>query len=77
AWELVQASVKTAAQAQEALRLANVRYGAGTATQLDVLTSQVALTEARLNELQANYGYNVALAAMRQAMGQADEFVKS
>jgi len=75
AWELVQASVKTAAQAQEALRLANVRYGAGTATQLDVLTSQVALTEARLNELQANYGYNVALAAMRQAMGQADEFV--
>ena len=75
AWELVQASVKTAEQAQEALRLANVRYGAGTATQLDVLTSQVALTEARLNQLQANYGYNVALAALRQAMGQADEYV--
>jgi outer membrane protein TolC len=77
AWELVQASVKTVEQAQEALRLANVRYGAGSATQLDVLTSQVALTEARLNQLQASYGYNVALAAMRQAMGQADEYVKS
>ena len=77
AWELVQASVKTVEQAQEALRLANVRYGAGTATQLDVLTSQVALTEARLNQLQAYYGYNVALAAMRQAIGQADEFVSS
>jgi outer membrane protein len=74
AWELVQASTKTVAEAQEALRLANVRYGAGTATQLDVLTSQVALTQARLNELQADYGYNVARAAMRQAMGQADEF---
>jgi len=74
AWELVQASGKTVEQAQEALRLANVRYGAGTATQLDVLTSQVALTEARLNQLQAYYGYNVARAAMRQAMGQADEF---
>ena len=77
AWELVQASVKTVEQAQEALRLANVRYAAGTATQLDVLTSQVALTEARINQLQANYGYNVALANLRQAMGQADEYVKS
>jgi outer membrane protein TolC len=75
AWELVQASSKTVEQAQEALRLANVRYSAGTATQLDVLTSQVALTEARLNQLQAYYGYNVAQAAMRQAMGQADEYV--
>lgn len=77
AWELVQASAKTVDQAQEALRLANVRYGVGTATQLDVLTSQVALTEARLNQLQAYYGYNVAVAALRQAMGQADEYVRS
>jgi outer membrane protein TolC len=77
AWELVQASSKTVEQAEEALRLANVRYGAGTATQLDVLTSQVALTQARLNQLQAYYGYHVALATMRQAIGQADEFVRS
>jgi TolC family type I secretion outer membrane protein len=77
AWELVQASTKTIDQAQEALRLANVRYGVGTATQLDVLTSQVALTEARINELQADYGYNVALATLRQAMGQADDYVTS
>jgi outer membrane protein TolC len=75
AWELVEASNKVVEQAQEALRLANVRYSAGTATQLDVLTSQVALTEARLNQLQAYYGYNVALAGMRQAVGQADEYV--
>jgi outer membrane protein TolC len=75
AWELVQASIKTVEQAQEALRLADVRYSAGTATQLDVLTSQVALTQARLNQLQAYYGYNVAQAAMRQAMGQPDEAV--
>jgi outer membrane protein TolC len=77
AWELVEASAKTVDQAQEALRLATVRYGVGTATQLDVLTSQVALTEARLNQVQAYYGYNVALATLRQAMGQADEFVTS
>ena len=77
ATELVQASIKTVEQAAEALRLANVRYSAGTATQLDVLTSQVSLTEARLNQLQAYYGYNVALAAMRQSIGLADEFVRS
>jgi outer membrane protein TolC len=77
AWELVQASSKTVEQAEEALRLANVRYAAGTATQLDVLTSQVALTEARLNQLQAYYGYHVALATMRQSIGQADDFVRS
>jgi outer membrane protein TolC len=75
AWELVDASGKVVEQATEALRLANVRYGAGTATQLDVLTSQVALTDARLNQLVAYYNYNVALAAMRKAIGQADPFV--
>ena len=75
--ELVDASGKTVGQAQEALRIANVRYGAGTATQLDVLTSQVALTDARLNQLQAFYGYHVALAALRQSIGLADEYVRS
>jgi outer membrane protein TolC len=75
AWELVQSTGKVVSQAEEALRLANVRYNAGTATQLDVLTSQVALTEARLNQLLSYYGYNVALATMRQAVGQADPFV--
>ncbi len=76
AWELVDASGKVVAQAEEALRLANVRYGAGTATQLDVLTSQVALTDARLNQLVAFYNYNVALAAMRRAVGEADRFIQ-
>jgi len=75
AWELVQATSKSVEQAQEALRLANVRYAAGAATQLDVLTSQVALTQARVNQLQAFYNYSVARAAIRQAMGESDEFV--
>ena len=57
----------------EALRLANARYNAGTATQLDVLTSQVDLTTARLNQVQAYYSYNVAVATTRKAMGLADE----
>ncbi len=77
AWELVGASGKVVEQADEALRLAKVRYSAGTATQLDVLTSQVELTRARLNQLQAYYRYNVALAALRKAMGEADSYVSN
>ena len=72
--ELVQATLKTAGQARESLRLATARFNAGTATQLDVLTSQVALSQARLNELQANYNYNVALATLRKAIGQGDVY---
>jgi len=40
-----------------------------------VLTSQVSLTQARTNELQANYTYLVADAAMRKAVGRADALV--
>jgi len=72
--ELVQATLKTVDQARESLRLATARFNAGTATQLDVLSSQVALSQARLNELQANYNYNVALASLRKAIGQGDVY---
>ena len=73
ATELAQVSKQVVGQAEEALRLANARYNSGTATQLDVLTSQVDLTTARLNQLQTFYGYNVAIANLRKAMGQSDE----
>jgi len=71
--ELAEASKKVVEQAEEAVRLANARFAAGTATQLDVLTSQVDLTTARLNQLQAYYSYNVAVASTRRAMGLPDE----
>ena len=75
--ELVDASQKVVAQAEEAVRLATARYDAGTATQLDVLQSQVDLTTARTNQLQAYYNYNTAVAALRKAMGLTDQFVGS
>lgn len=73
--ELAEASRLVVGQATEAVRLADARYGAGTATQLDVLQAQTELTTARNNQLQAYFGYNVAIASLRKAMGQADEFV--
>lgn len=75
ATELADASKKVVGQAEEAVRLSNARYNAGTGTQLDVLAAQVDLTTARTNQIQAFYTYDVAVAALRKAMGQADEFV--
>ena len=76
ATELSEASQRVTEQATESVRLANARYNAGTGTQLDVLSAQVDLTTARTNQIQAYYAYNVAVAALRKAMGQADEFVR-
>lgn len=75
ATELAEASQKVVEQAEEAVRLANARYNAGTGTQLDVLSAQVDLTTARTNQLQAYYAYNVAVASLRRATGQSDEFL--
>ncbi len=73
--ELVEASGRVVEQAEEAVRLANARYTAGTGTQLDVLQAQVELTTARSNQVQAYYNYNVAIASLRQAMGLTDALV--
>ncbi|MDR1789289.1 MAG: TolC family protein, partial [Opitutaceae bacterium] len=70
--ELADAAQKVVAQAEEALRLADARYAAGSATQLDVLQSRVELTRARDNAVQANYSHNAALANLRRAMGEGE-----
>ena len=75
ATELADASKKVVAQAEEAVRLSEVRYSSGTGTQLDVLSVQVDLTTARTNQLQAFYAHTVAVATLRKAMGQGDEFL--
>ena len=74
ATELAEAAQKVVTQAEESLRLANARYSAGTATQLDVLQARVALTQARTNQLEANYSYNVAVVSVRKAIGQGDVY---
>lgn len=68
--DLVAASQQVVTQAQESLRLAQARFDAGTATQLDVLDSQVALTQARTNEIQALHDANLALAKLEKAIGR-------
>lgn len=77
ATELAEASKKVIEQAEESLRLAEARFSAGAATQLDVFQSQLDLTTARLNQLQAFYSFNVAAAQLRKAMGLGDELVNT
>jgi len=67
--ELIEAQKKTVEEAEESLRLAEARFRAGTGTQLDVLSAQTALTDARSNEIQALYDYNVAIATLERVTG--------
>jgi len=69
ATELLASSEQVVTQARESLRLAQARFGAGTATQLDVLSAQSALTAARSNLAQAQHDYAVALATLQRATG--------
>ena len=57
-------------QAEEAVRLANARAEAGAGTQLDVLSAQTALTEARTTYSVALRDLSVARARLDRAMGE-------
>ena len=69
AWETLQSQKKVQEEAEEALRLARVRNDAGTGTQLDVLSAETSLTQARSTQVQALHDYDVARARMDRAMG--------
>lgn len=75
--EVLESQKKVQESAEEALRLATVRAAAGTATQLDVLNAQTALTEARTTQVQALHGYAVARARLDRAVGQKIEAARS
>jgi outer membrane protein TolC len=71
AGELLASQAKVQEQAVEALRLANSRAEAGTGTQLDVLSAQTALTEARTTQIQAQRDYLVARSRLERAIGES------
>ncbi len=55
--------------AREAYRLATASYRAGAATNTDVLDARTALSRAEANQAQALFENNVALAALKRAVG--------
>lgn len=64
------ASTANTAQAREALRIAHVRYAAGLAPNVEVTDAESALTEARANEVNANFDFIAALAALNRSLGR-------
>jgi len=69
AQEVLESQKKVVEEAEEALRLARSRHEAGTGTQLDVLSAQTALTEARTTQIQALHDYSAARARLERAVG--------
>ncbi len=63
-------------QAEEALRLAEARHTAGTGTQLDILSAQTALTQARTTRVQALHDYATARARLQRALGEDMEIIQ-
>ncbi len=68
--ELLASQERVTQTAGEALRLANSRAEAGAATQLDVLSAQTSLTEARTIYVQATRDYSVAITRLERATGR-------
>ncbi len=56
-------------KAEEDFKIAQVRYSAGVGTNLDVIDAQLALTQAKTNNIQALYDYNTSKAKLDKAMG--------
>ncbi|UCD94614.1 MAG: TolC family protein [Candidatus Zixiibacteriota bacterium] len=59
---------ETIGQAEEGTRIANLRYQSGVGTQLEVLSAQTALTDARTNFARAIYSFRLAKSALRKAV---------
>jgi outer membrane protein TolC len=68
--EKVLSQIKLVEQAQEALRLARLRYREGSSTQLDVMNAEVALNQARMSHYQSLFEYNLARTQLQKALNQ-------
>ncbi|HEX3799770.1 MAG TPA: TolC family protein [Verrucomicrobiae bacterium] len=67
--ETLESQKKVLEEAEEALRLATARNGAGTGTQLDVLSAETSLTQSRSTQIQALHDYDTARARLERAIG--------
>lgn len=67
--EQIRAAEASVAQAEEAYKIATVRYSSGVGINLDVLDAELALNTARTNYITALYNYNIGLSTLEHAMG--------
>jgi outer membrane protein TolC len=66
--EQIESTTLAVKQANEALRLSRLRLSAGVGTQLEVIRSQDALTQADVNRLDAIIGFNLSLVQLQRAI---------
>ena len=67
---LIDVQKETVAQAQESVRIANLRYGNGMITSIELTDAQLALAQAEVNRLQSLHDYVVGLSRLEKAIGQ-------
>lgn len=65
-----QTAAANVVQAREALRIAQVRFRSGVSTTVEVTDAQVAFTQARSNQVSADFDYLTAEAQLRRAVGR-------
>ena len=67
---LINVQKETVEQAQESVRIANLRYENGMITSVELTDAQLALSQAEVNRLQSLHDYAVGLARLEKAVGQ-------
>lgn len=70
--KVIEVAKRSVEQANEALRLARLRYEAGVGTPLEVSDAATAFTIARTNLVRAEFDYAVAYGRLQRAVGKED-----
>ena len=65
----MKAQLKTIEQAEEGLKIARLRYQNGIGTQLEILSAEAALTQARTNYVQATHDAAEAVYGLLRVTG--------
>lgn len=73
----VDAQARTVEQAERGYRIATTRFVNGSGTQLEVNDAQLALTQARVNRIQAVFDYLIASADLDYLLGRMPEYLTS
>lgn len=68
--KLVESQKENIVQAEEALSIVEERYKQGLATSLEVMDTQLALTQAKTNWLQSLSDYLITKAELKKAIGK-------
>ncbi len=77
AQQRLDAQEKTVEQAERGYRIATTRFKSGSATQLEINDAQFALTQAKVNRMQAMYDYLQASADLEQILGIFPGYVQT